>query len=231
MSTFESHHHKLIAPNALQALDSMRRRPSGSTDEDDTEKPSPVASGQVVSPSHLVADTPALLDHAWKAYKATESIDGTQMSISLERRSMEKSLLPETTWTTEPEEYDEADKLHATTDLAVRLGAKSGMDHRWQRKWTRNPWKASWLTLLTTAASILLLGVILHSFNTRQRDPKGCQMSMMIPAYVRLSDFDSEHTRFASKYSLYLYREQGIDEDSMVGDSKLRRLCQPRGVD
>ena len=41
-------------------------------------------------------------------------------------------------------------------------------------------------------------------------------MSYMRPSYARLNDFDTEHTRFASKYSLYLYREQGIDDDAKV---------------
>lgn len=36
-------------------------------------------------------------------------------------------------------------------------------------------------------------------------------MSYMRPSYIHFSEFDTEHTRFASKYSLYLYREQGID--------------------
>lgn len=38
----------------------------------------------------------------------------------------------------------------------------------------------------------------------------------MSPAFAKLSDFDTEHTRFASKYSTYLYREQGVDEDIKV---------------
>ncbi|KAH3668028.1 hypothetical protein OGAPHI_001782 [Ogataea philodendri] len=33
----------------------------------------------------------------------------------------------------------------------------------------------------------------------------------MSPAYARVHGFDETHTRFASKYSLYLYREQGKD--------------------
>ena len=41
-------------------------------------------------------------------------------------------------------------------------------------------------------------------------------MSYMRPAFTRFSDFDTEHTRFASKYSLYLYREGGVDEDTRV---------------
>ncbi|KAJ8124976.1 hypothetical protein O1611_g8665 [Lasiodiplodia mahajangana] len=41
-------------------------------------------------------------------------------------------------------------------------------------------------------------------------------MSWMSPSFVHFSDFDTEHTRFASKYSLYLYREQGIDNGPKV---------------
>ncbi len=37
-------------------------------------------------------------------------------------------------------------------------------------------------------------------------------MSMMAPTYIKLSGFDTEHSRFATKYSLYLYREEGVDE-------------------
>ena len=38
----------------------------------------------------------------------------------------------------------------------------------------------------------------------------------MYPGFAKLSDFDTEHTRFASKYSVYLYREGYIDDDTMV---------------
>jgi glycosylphosphatidylinositol deacylase len=41
-------------------------------------------------------------------------------------------------------------------------------------------------------------------------------MSWMSPSFVRFSDFDTEHTRLASKYSLYLYREQGIENGPKV---------------
>ena len=85
-----------------------------------------------------------------------------------------------------------------------------------RRSRTRSPWSCSLLTLATTVLSFVLLLSITHSFATRQLDPKGCRMSMMRPAFAKFSDFDTEHTRFASKYSLYLYREGGIDEDTMV---------------
>lgn len=83
-----------------------------------------------------------------------------------------------------------------------------------RRARARSPWG---LTLLTTVVSLLgalMLGLVLKSFVTRQYDldPKGCRMSYMRPSYAHLAEFDTEHTRFASKYSLYLYREQGIDD-------------------
>ncbi|KAH7133459.1 PGAP1-like protein-domain-containing protein [Dactylonectria macrodidyma] len=72
------------------------------------------------------------------------------------------------------------------------------------------------LVLLTSALGMALLFGILQSLVTRQLDPKGCRMSYMRPSYVRFSEFDTEHTRFATKYSLYLYREQGVDEEDKL---------------
>lgn len=80
----------------------------------------------------------------------------------------------------------------------------------------RSPWRCSFLTLATSIGAILMLLTVVHSFFHRQQDPKGCAMSYMRPRFDRFPDFDSEHTRFASKYSLYLYREGGIDEDVRV---------------
>lgn len=67
-----------------------------------------------------------------------------------------------------------------------------------------------WLVLLTICAlsSLILIG---YSFCTKQLDSKECNMAYMYPSYHRLHGFDLEHTRFAQKYSLYLYREQTID--------------------
>ncbi len=74
-------------------------------------------------------------------------------------------------------------------------------------------------TVLVVAVTILLLGMTVTSFLYYQKDANGCKMSYMYPSYSRLSAFDSEHTRFASKYSLYLYREHGVDVS-----------LEPRGV-
>lgn len=64
---------------------------------------------------------------------------------------------------------------------------------------------------LLTLFSIGFLVLVSFSFHRRQQDVKACAMSFMYPAYRRLHGFDLEHTRFAPKYSLYLYREQTID--------------------
>ncbi|KAH8894045.1 GPI inositol-deacylase [Thozetella sp. PMI_491] len=80
----------------------------------------------------------------------------------------------------------------------------------------RSPWAITILTLAASMVGIGFLYLILNSLVTRQVDPKGCRMSYMRPSYARLDDFDTEHTRFASKYSLYLYREQGIDDNTRI---------------
>ena len=68
------------------------------------------------------------------------------------------------------------------------------------------------LVLIASFLAILSLSFIVHSAVNLQVEPQGCVMSMMSPTYLRLSGFDTEHSRFASKYSLYLYREEGVDE-------------------
>ncbi|KAK0629672.1 PGAP1-like protein-domain-containing protein [Bombardia bombarda] len=85
-----------------------------------------------------------------------------------------------------------------------------------RRLLSRSPWAITIFTLIASIAGIGFLAAVLNSSVTRQLDPKGCRMSYMRPSYAKLDDFDTEHTRFASKYSLYLYREQGIDHGTKV---------------
>lgn len=80
----------------------------------------------------------------------------------------------------------------------------------------KSPWAISLWTLFTSIAGIALLISIVYSSSNLQCDPKGCRMSWMSPSFTHFSDFDTEHTRFASKYSLYLYREQGIENGHKV---------------
>ncbi|CAG8453307.1 11184_t:CDS:10 [Funneliformis mosseae] len=65
--------------------------------------------------------------------------------------------------------------------------------------------------------TIIFGGMIMHSFFYHQRDPKGCNISSMYPSYIRQDNFDSEQTRFAGKYSLYLYRDRVYDNDQPTG--------------
>jgi hypothetical protein len=73
------------------------------------------------------------------------------------------------------------------------------------------PRGCSLVSFILACLSVAFLGLVAHSFLNLQRDPKGCKMSFMYPSYAKLTDFDTEHTRFATKYSLYLYREQKMD--------------------
>lgn len=73
---------------------------------------------------------------------------------------------------------------------------------------------------LTSVLLFTLLGlfVFLLIFQTFTAQPDGadapeCRMSYMVPNYARVHAFDASHTRYASKYHLYLYRELGKDTD------------------
>ncbi|KKF96383.1 GPI inositol-deacylase [Ceratocystis platani] len=70
------------------------------------------------------------------------------------------------------------------------------------------------LMMLISGLGLAILVTILYSTTTRQLDAKGCRMSFMRPGYFKFDDFDTEHTRFATKYSLYLYREGLIDDQN-----------------
>ncbi|PGH15389.1 hypothetical protein AJ80_05573 [Polytolypa hystricis UAMH7299] len=85
-----------------------------------------------------------------------------------------------------------------------------GSRRRWRSR-ARSPWSNSLLTLAVTLLGLLTVFGIVYSYLTRQIDPQGCKTPRMVPTYIKLLGFDSEHTRFASKYGLYLYRERNVD--------------------
>lgn len=74
-------------------------------------------------------------------------------------------------------------------------------------------WSISKIAFLAATIGLVLLAGIVKSLVSRQLEPKGCRMSYMRPSYIHYREFDTEHTRFATKYSLYLYREQGLDDE------------------
>ena len=190
----------------------MRTRSSGLTDEDETDEVSPAEA----------ARRPSDGDGRKRSFTSAKH-DGSRHSDALDRRKGEKSSpsLPvlHNAWKPSP-------GIHAASEMGLQTLEPLGQDtptasmpeaRTRRRSKARNPWACSLLTITTTFLSLLFLLSIFHSFTTRQLDPKGCEMCMMSPAYAKLSDFDTEHTRFASKYSLYLYREGGIDEDTKAG--------------
>ncbi|KAK4955548.1 GPI inositol deacylase [Elasticomyces elasticus] len=135
----------------------------------------------------------------------------TSKDVSREAASDKVALWPRTL---DPaiEQDTSRDGRPGSKETAEAVAAQHNMQHGR----ARGPWACSFLTLATTACSIILLATIVRSYLTLQMDPKGCAMSYMRPTFAPFPDFDTEHTRFASKYSLYLYREGGVDEDTRV---------------
>jgi GPI inositol-deacylase len=110
----------------------------------------------------------------------------------------------------------ELDIISVPSKEAIEIDRMPDSRQNARRPRLRSPWSCSHLTLVTTLLGMLSLASIIHSFVSRQLDTKGCRMSYMRPSFAKLSDFDTEHTRFASKYSVYLYREGMVDEDTKV---------------
>lgn len=58
---------------------------------------------------------------------------------------------------------------------------------------------------------LLLLLAAFDSYIHHQSDAKYCTLTYMRPYFRDLSAFNSSHHRFSTKYSLHLYREEGVD--------------------
>ncbi|KAM3077151.1 GPI inositol deacylase [Clarireedia jacksonii] len=141
------------------------------------------------------------------------------------RPSTARSRRPSNTnWKPAESRNGHVDKARLSDSAVISVASKGGIaadkmspsQPTARRPRLRNPWAFTPLTLVTTLIALITLGSIIHSFTTRQLDNKGCRMSYMRPSFAKLSDFDTEHTRFASKYSVYLYREGMVDEDTKV---------------
>lgn len=78
--------------------------------------------------------------------------------------------------------------------------------------------------ILLSGIILSLLITYLYNYRLQGTDLAGCRSVSMYPSYARVYGFDQTHTKFASKYSLYLYREQGKDpipSDKNEGFNKL----------
>ncbi|KAK5112260.1 hypothetical protein LTR62_004421 [Meristemomyces frigidus] len=191
----------------------MRKRPSVSAGDDADGPPPPVTVSSaadahergLVKGGDMVKDT---VRSAKATAKGSERKSGKNGALV-------GTIEPGVLWTQAAQPAVEQGEVNGEEDGKTGLTAMAGK-HSQQRVRSRGPWSCSFLTLATTAFAIVMLATIVRSFLTLQMDPKGCAMSYMMPAFAHFSDFDTEHTRFASKYSLYLYREGGVDEDIRV---------------
>lgn len=75
---------------------------------------------------------------------------------------------------------------------------------------------------ILAAVGLAFLGVTAHLYAygpLQAVDSIGCRSTYMFPSYARIKSFDESHTKYALKYSLYLYREQGKDPVPEEGHS------------
>ena len=195
----------------------MIRRLSGSAE--DTDNSAPIRTDTVPPYRH------GHNKHAKKKSFTSAKYDVTRHSDTLDRRKIEKAIglaqpSPNGAYPSPP--ADPRQPVPSKKQLSLAPGQdvdRMPEPRSWRRSRAWSPWACSLLTISVTALSALVLLFIVHAFLTRQLDPKGCDMCWSRPIYIKFSDFDTEHTRFASKYSLYLYREGGFDEDPEVGVS------------
>ena len=188
----------------------MIRRLSGSAEDTDNKAP---AQAETAPPDK----------HGKKKSFTSAKYDVTRHSDTLDRRKVEKAIglvqAPSNGPIPSPPAANQQGHL-CKKQLLLAPGQdidRMSEPRSWQRSRARSPWACSLLTMTVTALSALVLLFIVHAFLTRQLDPKGCDMCWSSPIYIKFSDFDTEHTRFASKYNLYLYREVGFDKDPKVG--------------
>ncbi|KAL8800069.1 MAG: hypothetical protein Q9182_005435 [Xanthomendoza sp. 2 TL-2023] len=157
--------------------------------------------------------------HEKKKTFSTSKYDLIRHSDTLDRRKVEKALAPAQlapdTWT--PPTKPQPSPKKPETGAATQPDDKMLDPQRRRHMHIRSPWSCSLFTLTAMLSALLLIFYILHSFATRQLDSKGCDMYYTRGSkFFNFADFDTEHTRFASKYSLHLYREVLFDDDPKV---------------
>lgn len=219
----------------------MRRRSSGSAAEEEGEDPAANEDLDCKSekPGVRIKDSTSVNDS--KALRTTTRPPIAHNTLELDRRkstdkrpSSARSRRPSNTnWKpTESETATRNGQIEKSRTTVITVPTKEAIAadkmpesrQNVRRSRLRSPWSSSVLTLVTTSLAILFLVAMIHSFLSKQLDTKGCRMSYMRPSFAKLSDFDTEHTRFASKYSVYLYREGMVDEDTKVCNSEQMRL-------
>ena len=167
------------------------------------------------------APTPRHDGHGKRRSFSSAKCDPARKSDTLDRRKGERLAAPAPT---EVETWSTKDNIQLSPRKVTPAFVNPVLEDEEEMDKVRasrqnSPWNHWWcspLTLLTTVISTGLLLITLRAFTMRQVDPKGCDMYYSRSIFINFADFDAEHTRFASKYSLHLYREHGFDEDAKV---------------
>ncbi|RAH71835.1 GPI inositol-deacylase [Aspergillus aculeatinus CBS 121060] len=187
----------------------MHRRSSGSPAEDDAEDSVITVSRTQTEPSHA----PHVLDPPEKS-RSQAARTGTSFDLRRDTtgtsntRSRNSSL-----WRTPSSSHESRSSSVMTPLASQRLPMEASPEgqHRFRPSHLRSPWPISVLAALTTLVASIFLFFICRSFTVRQVGGDGCGIPVMSPTFIRMVGFDTEHTRFASKYNLFLYREEGVD--------------------
>lgn len=185
----------------------MHRRSSGSLVEDDAEDSLICRAPTEENNGFSYVETPE---------KSRPQVARTGTSFDI-RRDIGNSSTPRSrnssTWRASPSQTSPDSKMPAMMPLtSQRLPMEASPDGpRLRHARLRSPWLCSILTAITTSLAVVFLLSILRSFSARQVGSNGCGIPVMSPTFIRMVGFDTEHTRFASKYNLYLYREEGVD--------------------
>jgi len=184
----------------------MRRRPSGSTSDDEDD-------GSRSDESHASISADPSDDSSSRAHRAP--ILHTSDSKARRSRRAKAAWHADSPPKVAASEKEVLELRQSVT--AMQRDAMVEANHGGRRRARlRTPWSFSVLMLFILFAAMAFMLTVWRSFTTRQLDPKGGSMSYMASAFVRFPDFDTEHTPFATKYNLYLYREMGLDEDPRV---------------
>ncbi|OJI81783.1 hypothetical protein ASPTUDRAFT_733556 [Aspergillus tubingensis CBS 134.48] len=185
----------------------MHRRSSGSPAEDDAEESLAPVSRTPTDPS----PAPQVLDPPEKSRPQAAARTGT--SFDLRRDASNPRSRNSSLWRSSSSSTESRSSAVMMPLASQRLPMEASPDGhlRFRPSRLRSPWPVSILTALTTLVASIFLFFILRSFSERQIGGDGCGIPVMSPTFLRMVGFDTEHTRFASKYNLFLYREEGVD--------------------
>ncbi|KAJ1966802.1 GPI inositol deacylase [Dispira parvispora] len=79
--------------------------------------------------------------------------------------------------------------------------------------WRTRHWPRGVGSLLAVVGlALVVLGSMMVCFFVRSPERKGCDLFYLYPVYIKQTGLDVHRSRFAQKYTLYLYREGGVDD-------------------